>query len=314
MRRKIALLTAALLACVLLFASCAAKSEIGTPMEEPAAGSYLSYMDGESLDEAGLQRSASDAPPSGIAAPGDSTPAAAGRKLIKNITADIETLDFDAYLQAVEAKTAALGGHVHSKQTGDYGYNQSAEPNRRASLVLRIPAQSLDAFKQSLGDLGKVTKLDESVRDETMTYNDTAAHIEALQVERDAMLGLMSNAKNLADLLALQERVTDIRRQLNSLEGQLRLLDDQVALSTVTLTIIEVGKLTPAPEPEPEGYLARTWDGFKNSVSNVVHGVGDFVSGLIIALPYLVALGIPVALAILLFLRRRKKRKQANKG
>lgn len=308
MRKKLILLSAALLACVVLFAACAKEAGMA-----PAEPDYYAEEATQSISD--------DAPEVALRAlPGDSageaetkapeTPkpsAAAGRKLVKNITAEIETLEFDAYLQAVEARTAALGGHVHSKQSGDYGYyEQTGKPNRQASLVLRIPAQALDEFKGSLGNLGKVTSINESVRDETMSYNDTAAHIEALKVERDALLGLMASAKDLKDLLLLQERVTDVRRQLNSLEGQLRLLDDQVALSTVTLTVNEVAKLTPGPAPE--GYFARTWTGFKNSVRGVVRGVGGFLSGLVIALPYLAVIGLPVAAIVFVLHRRRKKR------
>ena len=317
MRKRLVVLFAALLACILLFAACAGEkfaaesnyypeeayyeeATYAVEAEAPDGNATLSY-------QARLDDSAGEAE---SAAPTEPTPSsAAGRKLVKNITAEIVTLEFDAYLKAIEAKTAALGGHIHSKQTGDHGYNQQEfKPNRRASLVLRIPAQALDDFKGNLGDLGRVTSLNESVRDETMTYNDTAAHIEALKVERDALLDLMGNAKTLADLIMLQERVTDVRRQLNSLEGQLRLLDDQVALSTVTLTVTEVGKLAPEPGPEPEGWFARTWTGFRNSVRSVVRGLGGFLSGLVIALPYLVVIGVPVAAVIFVLLRRRKKR------
>jgi len=323
MRKKLILLSAIPFACVVLFASCA--KELGMDPAEPAyyeeATQSAAEYDLETA--AALQRSvenddSAEAPePNPAKAPAPS--AAAGRKLVKNITAEIETLEFDAYLQAVEARAAALGGYTHSKQTGDYVYSG---PNmtrcRQASLVLRIPAQALDEFKgclsslDSLGNLGKVTSLNESVRDETMSYNDTAAHIEALKVERDALLNLMASAKDLKDLLLLQERVTDVRRQLNALEGALRLLEDQVALSTVTLSVTEVVKLTPKPKPEPEGWFARTWAGFKNSVISVVRGLGELLSGLVIALPYLVAIGVPVAAVIFVWLRRRKKRKAKN--
>ena len=313
MRKKFILLFAALLACTALFSSCAkAPAEPNYYNEEAwyeeATESAVDYSYRADAISPPLGVSQEEADPAAPNAPAPSS--TAGRKLVKNITAEIETLDFDAYLQAVEAKTAALGGHVHSKQTGDYGYyDQTAKPNRRASLVLRIPAQALDEFKGSLGKLGKVTSINESERDETMSYNDTAAHIEALKVERDALMNLMANAKDLKDLIMLQERITDVRRQLNSLEGALRLLDDQVSLSTVTLTVTEVGKLAPEPVPEPEGYLARTWTGFKNSVRSVVHGLGRFLSGLVIALPYLVVIGLPTAAVIIIFLRLSKKRK-----
>jgi hypothetical protein len=318
MRKKLILLSAALLACAMLFASCAKEARYLMDLSEPAyeveeadygvAKDSLRQKIGIAPDGiAGEAEPAEEAETKAPEAPKPS--AAAGRKLVKNISAEIETLDFDAYLQAVEARAAALGGYTHSKQTGDYGYyGQTMTRCRNASLVLRIPAQALDEFKGSLGNLGKVTRIDESVRDETMSYNDTAAHIEALTAERDALLGLMANAKKLEELLMLQERVTDVRRQLNSLEGQIRLLDDQVSLSTVTLTVTEVAKLTPESKPAPKSWFARTWTGFWNNLRGVVRWLGELLSGLIIALPWLVVVGVPAAAVIFVIVRRRKKK------
>jgi len=157
-----------------------------------------------------------------------------------------------------------------------------------------------------------VTGLNESVRDVTMKCNDVQAEIDALKVERDTLLRMMEETGKLADLLVLQERLTGVRHSLNRLESDIRLMDDQVSLSTVTLFIREVERITPDPEPVPEGFWARTWDGFKDNLFAIGRGLRDFISGLIIALPWLVIVFLPIAAVVWLLIRRRRKRKAAK--
>jgi hypothetical protein len=300
MRKTIAFLMAALLGLALLGA-CGAKSEAPqeyAPMAESAAyeedwepwivadgeagaGYAEDEKAGETLTGAPVQDSL------------------AGRKVIKDVEASVETRQFDRYAAAVEAKAKALGGYVESR-------NVWGRDRREATLVLRVPAGVLERFKGSLEELGKVMSMNESVRDITSNYTDVAAHIQALRTERDALLKLMNQAGNLEDLLKVQDRLTDVRYRLDNLESQMRQMEDQIALSTVTLRIYEVERVTPE---QPKGFWAKTWANFKENLFSVGRGLRDFASGFLSAIPYLVLIAVPVAVAVVLIVRRRRKKK-----
>ena len=310
MRKQILVPVTALLALVLLFSACGAGSTTARYDTSPPGESYkeamtvpesADYDSGGGIEYRADSKAKADAPAD---TKPDAPAAKSSRKLIKDINASVETRQFEKYLNALEAKTLALGGHVESRQTSDNGYGYSG--NRDATLILRVPADSLDAFKASLGELGKITSIHESTRDVTSNYVDIQAHITALRTERDSLLKLLDQAKNLEDVIRVQDRLTDVRYQLDSLESQLRTMSDQIALSTVTLQVFEVDRITP---DEPEGFWAKTWAGFKENLFSVGRGLRDFTSGLIAALPVLVAIAVPVTLVILLLLRRRKKKR-----
>jgi len=265
MRKSTIALLAVLLGCVLLLTACGAKANsIGEYAQladydlydrfdyeesytedvayEPGDGVvYNRYSSGEVEATAPAEYTA----PPAVDTPAPSEkPSTAGRKLIKDISASVETKQFDRYMEAIEAKTIALGGHIESLDTSDAGY-YGYRDTRSANLTIRIPSDKLTALKGALGEFGKVTRLNESVRDVTMKYTDVQAEITALKVERDALLNMMEATGKLADLLVLQERLTGVRHQLNRLESEIRLMDDQVSLSTVTLRVIEVERLAP---------------------------------------------------------------------
>ena len=305
MRKSIAILTVVLLGLALVLGGCGAKSMDGAAM----APASMEYTQVNAYDAYELREDL-DAVYKDTVAGGNETgetvkPSTEGRKLIKDVDASVQTRQFETYLAAAERKVAALGGYVESKNTSDGGYYYS--DMRNATLVLRVPASALDDFTGSFGELGKVTSMNESVRDVTSNYVDVATHIKALKTERDALLKLMDQAENLEDLLKVQDRLTDVRYRLDSLESQMRQMEDQIALSTVTLRIYEVERVTPE---EPTGFWAKTWANFKENLFAVGRGLRDFTSGLLSAIPYLVVIAIPALLLVWLFIRRRRRKRQ----
>ena len=298
MRKSIAILLTSLLGLALLLGACGAKMDgMGLAPQERAAN--------ELALDFNYTASAVDEPEKAPAPSGEAVKnPLANRKIIKDLDASVDTREFDKYIAGVESKVAALGGYVESKQTGDGGYYYT--DTRSATLVLRVPAEALDSFKGSLGERGKVTSLSETVRDITASYTDVEAHIKALKTERDALLKLMERADKLADLLQVQDRLTDVRYRLDSLESQMRQMDDQIAMSAVKLRVNEVERVAP---DTPQGFFAKTWSNFKENLFSVGRGLRDFASGFLSSLPFLVVLAIPTALIIWLVVRRRRRKK-----
>jgi len=332
MKKKIiASVLAGLLGLVLLFGACGAKQmdsftyasyspapqvAYDTTMPAGSAANYRYTVEEEQIREEADYNDYADLGggeirPTSIAneIPQPEKPAGGGRKIIKDVYASVETRQFDRFIAAAETKTNALGGYVESRSAWN-GSNYYYSDKRSADLVLRVPADALDAFMEGLEEFGKVMNSNESKRDVTASYTDTQAHIGALKTEREALLRLMDKADSLKDLLQVQDRLTQVRYQLDSLESQLRVMDEQIALSTVTLHVEEVERV--APE-KPEGFFAKTWANFKENLFAVGRGLRDFVSGLLSAIPYLAAIAAPAALIIWLILRRRKKRR-ASRG
>jgi len=227
------------------------------------------------------------------------------RLLIRDANVSVETRSFDAFFAGVQSLTRELGGHVQSSGVSDHAWA------RNAHLTLRIPAEALDDFLATLADdYTRVTNLNEWVRDVTMQHNDMTAQLEALQVEEEALLRLLAQAGDLGDLLAVQNQLTHVRHQINRLEGEVRLLENQVALSTVDLSIWEVERL---PLDEEAGFWARIGDGFVTSLRNLGAGVANFFASIIIFLPYIILIGAAAIIVLVIVLRRvRKCRKKRD--
>lgn len=106
-------------------------------------------------------------------------------------------------------------------------------------------------------------------------------------------------------MLAIQERLSEVNYEIESYTAKLRVLENRVSYSTVTLRISEVERVT---EAEP-----TLWERIKNTfldnVDELKEGLSDLVVGVIGGLPIILPLAAAAAIAILIIKKIIKKRK-----
>lgn len=226
-----------------------------------------------------------------------------GRKLIKNVDLQVETEEFDTLLTTIEQKTEALAGYIEESYTYN-GSEYRGRGTRNASLTIRIPADKLNTFLSEVSEASNVISRNERVSDVTLQYVDLDSHKKALIAEQDRLLELLEQAENIEDIISIESRLSDVRYQIESMESQLRTMDNQVSYSTVYLSIEEVKQLTPVKE---QSVGEKIVTGFTKSLTNVGMGIANFGIGLIINLPYLLLLGVIIAVVILVIRIMLKK-------
>ncbi len=232
------------------------------------------------------------------------------RKLIKNVSIDVETETIDELLATVRNKTDSLGGYIEESSTYN-GSSYYGKENRNASLTIRIPAEKLDEFLAEVSQVSNVIRRNESISDVTLQYVDLESHKKALLVEQERLLELLEQAETMEDIISLESRLSEVRYQIESMESQLRTMDNQVSYSTVYLTVQEVTALTPVKEQ-------TTWEristGFAGSLYNLGAGIGNFLIALIISLPYLIFFTVIVlGIVLIIWLIKKNSSKEAQK-
>ena len=231
------------------------------------------------------------------------------QKLIRKIRLTAETRDLTEMLSLVEQRIAEFGGYVENRDV----YNGSAYEDytsRYASLTIRIPAKSLDAFVEKVSEESNVISANETTENITLSYVATQSRITALETEQTRLLELLEMAKNLDEVLKIETKLTDVREDLEQLNSQLKLYDNQVNYGTVYLKLDEVREYTEVEEEEePKGFWERISTGFVKSLKNLGNALLELVIFFISNLPYFVVLAIFV---VGFFLIRKwwKKKKQ----
>lgn len=233
------------------------------------------------------------------------------RKLIRNVSMHLETREFDALTKSISDAVTFFGGYMEqSDVSGNSLYWSDERSSRYSNLTARIPENKLDAFLTEVSGQGNVTYKNESVQDVTLQYTDITSRKKTLQMEQDRLWELLEKAESIDAVIALEARLSEVRYQLESIESQLRTLDNQIVYSTVYLSIQEVQVLT---STDPDTIPVRIQKGLSRSFNTLKISSVDFLVWFISSLPILAVFAVLVFIAVIILkktLKRRKTRKQ----
>lgn len=229
----------------------------------------------------------------------------ANQKLIRTVNISAQTQNMDELLSSVEARIAELGGYVESRNV--YNGTSAKKVTRTANLTIRIPAQKLDQFVNKVSEASNVVSHSETTQDVTLTYISTESRIKALETEEARLLELVAEAADLEDLLTLEQRLSNIRTELEEHKSKLRLYDSLVSYSTVHLNVEEVVEYTEVEEEEPEKTAwQRMGEGFVGSIKAIGKITVEIAVFFVSALPFLLPPGL-VVVAVLLVNKKKRK-------
>lgn len=283
-----------------LLAGCGAKSEEAAT---PAAPAETWAQTEAAMEEVLYDESASTAENSGTALPEN-------QKLIRTVYMDAETLSMNSLMEWLDSRVATLGGYYEQKSVRRSGSRDDGSYYQYADLMIRIPAENLDQFVSQVGEKANIISTSETTENVTLTYVSTQSRVEALETEQTRLLELLENAQTMEDLLVIEERLTEVRWELENYASQLRVLDNQVNYSTIHLSAYEVDEPTVMAE---RTVWQKIGDGFTENAGTMWDGLVNFFVWVLTAIPYLVPLALMAGI-VLLVLKLGKKLKLKKKA
>lgn len=224
---------------------------------------------------------------------------AASRKLIRTVSLSVETTDFEKLLSAIQQSVTAQGGYIQQSDISGFSISYSSDRRRYAYLTVRIPSEKLDGFLSQMDQQSNIINRSENVQDITLQYSDIQSRKKSLSIEQERLWALLEKADTLEAVIALEERLSEIRYELECFESQLRTYDNQVDYSTVTIDVSEVTVFTPTV---PDSVAVRIQKGFIRNLENVGQSITDFIVWFISHLPALVVLFVVIG-AVIFFVR-----------
>lgn len=252
--------------------------------------------------------SLAESPAEGAAGEGTDAPSENPEKLIYSADVTIETTDFDESIDKLTSMLAEQGAYVQSSAMNSatyYGISSGNPGTRSAYYTIRVPADKFSTLMSSLTNLGNVPYSNTYTENVTSQYYDVQARLNNYQAQEKRLNELLEKANTVSDIIEIENKLTEVRYQIESLQSTLKNWDRKVSMSTINLSIDEVGEYTPVAKETFGSRLARAFrngfDGFKEVL-------------LVIAelLPTLVFLGI-VAVGIIHVVLRVKRNRKSKK-
>ncbi len=241
------------------------------------------------------------------------------RKLIRTVSMEVETEEFDSMVANVEARVAELGGYIESA----YTYNGSAyygSRNRYAEMTVRVPDAELENFVEQVSGFSNVVSKTTSTQDITLEYVDTEGLKEMYIAEETSLLALLEKAETVEDISYLTAQLSEVRYNIETLESRLLKYDDLVEYATIHLSIEEVEVYTPVVTEEKTVWEEIS-EGFMASLKDIWNSLVRFGINLLIDLPYIIRFFVVIGLIILAIrliiviikkvIKRKKEKKSA---
>jgi hypothetical protein len=166
----------------------------------------------------------------------------ANRKLIRNATAELEVVSFDESVQKITAFAAEEKGYIATTSS-----EKQANGKLRGEIVVKVLPDNLDRFLGKLRGIGELKNQALTTEDVTKAYFDTESRLKnARMMEQRLIEILKTKSKDVADLLEVEKELGRVREQIETMQGELKFMDSQVAFATVTITLAEKNMNLPA--------------------------------------------------------------------
>jgi len=188
--------------------------------------------DEEALEKAPVMQNIALAEPSGnstnTAQVHDTT-----KKIIKSGTIEFEASNINAARKKILQALKKYGGYVdEDNQTTNSDINR-----KEYNLKISIPAKYFDFLVDSVSaSADKIDTKNISVTDVTTRYIDMKTRLDNKKILENRYLELLKKGTKISDLLEIENKLTEIRSDIESSQGQLNYLNKQIAYSSLDIT------------------------------------------------------------------------------
>lgn len=204
------------------------------------------------------------------------------RKLIKTGSVTLEVQSLAAADSAVEKWSASFGGYI----------SNSYSHQTNASYTVKIPAARFDEAMKTAGDLGILREHSISTQDVSEQFYDLQTRLSNKRVMRDNLRAYLEKAKDIKDLLQIEKELNSVLTEIESMEGRMKRLSNQIDYATITVSV-----QLPYGKTETGFSFPDAGEGFRKFISNTV----AFFARCLACFFYIIICGIPV-LAVISFL------------
>ena len=221
------------------------------------------------------------------------------KKIIKDGRLGMDVRNLSASKTNIDTIVRNLGGYYDNESLSNNDYATAYD------LKIRIPSDKFEILIEKIeSGEGEVSYKEIDARDVTEEFIDLETRLGNKQKYLTRYQELLRNAKNIKEILDIEEKIRVLEEEIESTTGRLKYLNDQVNYSSLELNISQrkAFKYTP---PFRQNFFEK----LKQSLSRGWYGFVDLFFFLLSNWAVLILLAVLIWLWIK-YRKRRKSRKQ----
>ncbi|MFQ6087554.1 MAG: DUF4349 domain-containing protein [Candidatus Methanofastidiosia archaeon] len=202
----------------------------------------------------------------------DYEPSLVERKIIRDGYISIEVESFDRASQRISEIAINAGGFV-----SDTSMTVSETGGKSGYVVVRVPEERFFSVISKLEEIGEVKMKQSSGRDVTEEYINLDARLNNLKKQEERYLEILNMAKTVDEVLKVENQLSRIRGEIESLQGRMNYLEDRIKLATLQVYLSE------------EEIVTHTW-GIWDAINRAIEAFMATIRGIIVITGYLLPL------------------------
>ena len=221
------------------------------------------------------------------------------KKIIKDGRLGMDVKNLSASKTNIDTIVRKLGGYYDNESLSNNDYATAYD------LKIRIPSDKFEILIEKIeSGEGEVSYKEIDARDVTEEFIDLETRLGNKQKYLTRYQELLRNAKNIKEILDIEEKIRVLEEEIESTTGRLKYLNDQVNYSTLELNISQKKAFKYTP-PFRQNFFEK----LKQSLSRGWYGFVDLFFFLLSNWAVLILLAVLIWLWIK-YRKRRKSRKQ----
>ena len=221
----------------------------------------------------------------------------------------VKTADISFKVEKYDVARTNILGIIQKHQGYVSAENQTGDVYRTTNvMVVRVGAAQFDGLIDEL--LKQAVFVDYkkiNADDVTEEFVDVAARLKS---KKDALLQyelILKKANSIDEILDVQQYISTLQEEIESMEGRLKYLNNKVDLSTVNMTFYEQSDMLPV-QTESFGWK------MKEALAWGWHGFLEFLVGMVYLWTLWLVMGITLFIILRMVKRGRKRRMQRNQA
>jgi len=224
-------------------------------------------------------------------------------KIITNVYISLETTEFSSTIDSLNKIINNHNGYIENSSISQNNYMQN-KVLKHAQYTIRIPKEKVDKLVNEIDFIGNIISQNTSKQDITKQYYDTESRLNILKIKEERILALLQKADKIEDIITIENQLSDIIYQKESLTKNILDMDDKVSYSTVSVNISEVEKLTNGITTETS-FSSKIKNAINDSLYFFKIAIEKFIITFIYALPYLLVISV-ISILVYQYIKNKK--------
>ncbi|NMA82777.1 MAG: DUF4349 domain-containing protein [Epulopiscium sp.] len=194
------------------------------------------------------------------------------QKIIKKATLSLEVEEFDNTVQEIRTLVEQSGGYMEHAESYIYSSNREREEYlKEGNFVLKIPKDKYGSAQERIIQMGHLNHQNENSLNVTEQYIDTESRIRMLNLQEERLLKIMEQATKVEDLILLEQRLNEVRSEIEVFQSKIKNWDKLVSFSTIEIHLRQVKKVM--IEPVQSEFGVKLKEGVIDSINNTQRGL-----------------------------------------